>query len=69
LYERVRELLRGEANRLDAYGGQRDSIEKPARAFAADDALWMTYYKILTRNAVDFVGISAIQEWVDRQVR
>jgi hypothetical protein len=67
LDQRIRELLRGEAARLEAYGKERDGTKTPVKAFAADDTLWTTYYKILTRNAVDFVGIPAIREWVDRQ--
>lgn len=66
---RMRELLRDEAKRLQAYERQRDSTTKPSKAFAADDILWTTYYKTLTRNAVDFVGIRDVKDWVDTQVR
>jgi hypothetical protein len=69
LDRRVNELLRGEASRLDAYGKQRDSTARPAKPFAADDTLWITYYKILTRNAADFVGIRDVREWIDSQIR
>jgi len=69
LDRRVNELLRGEATRLEAYAKQRDGTTKPMKPFAADDILWMSYYKILTRNAADFIGIRDVREWVDSQVR
>jgi hypothetical protein len=69
LDQRMTDLLATEIKRLEVYGRQRDSTTTPNKPFATDDALWMQYYRTLTRNAVDFVGIRAVKEWLDSLLR
>jgi hypothetical protein len=69
LNERMQELQRDEVKRLEAYQKQRDSVPRPTNPFATDDSVWMSHYRALTRNAVNFVGIRDVREWVDSQAR
>jgi hypothetical protein len=56
----VRDLLRGDAKRLEAYGKQRDGTATPNKAFAAGDPLWIIFYKAQAQARV--VGQFECQE-------